>query len=61
MMAIWRRGKPDALLYHSDRGSQQTSEQFQRLLGERCSGSMSRSGNVCDKSAMESFFSTLKM
>ena len=22
MMAIWRRGKPDALLHHSDRGSQ---------------------------------------
>jgi putative transposase len=25
MMAIWRRGKPDALLHHSDRGSQYTS------------------------------------
>jgi putative transposase len=23
-MAIWRRGKPDALLHHSDRGSQYT-------------------------------------
>ena len=22
MMAIWRRGKPDALLHHSDQGSQ---------------------------------------
>jgi hypothetical protein len=22
MMAVWRRGKPDALLHHSDRGSQ---------------------------------------
>jgi putative transposase len=31
VMAIWRRGKPDALLRHSDRGSQYTSEQFQRL------------------------------
>lgn len=30
MMAIWRRGRPDALLQHSDRGSQYTSEQFQR-------------------------------
>jgi putative transposase len=26
-MAIWRRGKPDALLHHSDRGSQYVSEQ----------------------------------
>ncbi len=22
VMAIWRRGKPDALLHHSDRGSE---------------------------------------
>ena len=28
VMAIWRRGKPDALLHHPDRGSQYTSEQF---------------------------------
>jgi len=61
MMAMWRRGKPDALLHHSDRGSQYTSEQFQRLLGELgVTCSMSRSGNVWDNSAMESFFSTLK-
>jgi len=31
MMAVWRRGKADALLHHSDQGSQYTSEQFQRL------------------------------
>jgi putative transposase len=61
IMAIWRRGKPDALLHHSDRGSQYTSEQFQRLMtdhGVTCS--MSRSGNVWDNAAMESFFSSLK-
>ena len=34
VMAIWRRGKPDALLHHSDRGSQYTSEQFQRLMAD---------------------------
>lgn len=61
MMAVWRRGKPNALLHHSDRGSQYTSEQFQRLLSELgVTCSMSRSGNVWDNSAMESFFSTLK-
>jgi len=61
MMAIWRRGKPEALLHHSDRGSQYTSEHFQRLLGELgVTCSMSRSGNVWDNSAMESFFSSLK-
>ena len=61
VMAIWRRGRPDALLHHSDRGSQCTSEQFQRLMAEHgvvCS--MSRSGNVWDNAAMESFFSSLK-
>jgi len=61
IMAIWRRGKPDALLHHSDGGSQYTSEQFQRLMADNgvvCS--MSRSGNVWDNAAMESFFSSLK-
>jgi len=61
VMAIWRRGKPDALLHRSDRGSQYTSEQFQRLMADQgvvCS--MSRSGNVWDNAAMESFFSSLK-
>src|SRR6478672_4779860 len=62
VMAIWRRGRPDALLHHSDRGSQYTSEQFQRLMADHgvvCS--MSRSGNVWDNAAMESFFSSLKI
>ena len=61
IMAIWRRGKPDALLHHSDRGSQYQSEQFQKLMADNgviCS--MSRSGNVWDNAAMESFFSSLK-
>ena len=61
VMAIWRRGKSDALLHHSDRGSQYTSEQFQRLMsGHGLVCSMSRSGNVWDNAAMESFFSSLK-
>ena len=61
IISIWRRGKPDALLHHSDQGSQYTSEQFQKLMadnGVQCS--MSRSGNVWDNAAMESFFSSLK-
>ena len=61
MMAIWRRGKPDALLHHSDRGSQYTSDQFRRLLSELgVTCSMSRSGNCWDNAAMESFFKSLK-
>jgi putative transposase len=41
--------------------SQYTSEQFQRLMADNgvlCS--MSRSGNVWDNAAIESFFSSLK-
>lgn len=61
VMAIWRRGKPQALLHHSDRGSQYTSEGFQRLMADQgITCSMSRSGNVWDNAAMESFFSSLK-
>jgi putative transposase len=55
------RGKPDSLLHHSDQGSQYTSEQFQRLMADHgITCSMSRSGNVWDNAAMESFFSSLK-
>ncbi|MDR6657576.1 transposase InsO family protein [Tardiphaga robiniae] len=48
-------------MHHSDRGSQYVSNQFQRLMAD--SGivcCMSRSGNVWDNAAMESFFSSLK-
>jgi putative transposase len=74
MMAVWRRGKADALMHHSVQWSQYTCEQFQRLLaddGITCS--MSREGNVWDRamitplvrvtmarSAKESLFSSLK-
>jgi len=44
---IWRRGKPNSLLHHSDQGSQYTSEQYQRLMADHgITCSMSRSGNV---------------
>ena len=61
LMAIWRRGWPEAVLHHSNQGSQYTSDDFQRLLadhGIECS--MSRRGECWDNAAMESFFSTLK-
>jgi len=61
VMAIWRRGKLDALLHHSDRGSQYTAEPFQKLMADHgVTCSMSRSGNVWDNAVMESFFSSLK-
>jgi putative transposase len=61
MMAIWPRGKPEAVLHHSNRGSQYTNELFQRLLVDRgLACSMSRSGNCWDNATMESFFFSLK-
>jgi putative transposase len=61
VMAIWRRGMPHTVLHHSDRGSQYTSEPFQRFLADHgVTCSMSRAGNVWDKAVMESVFSSLK-
>jgi transposase InsO family protein len=61
VMAIWRLGAAQALLHHSDQGSQYTSEQFQRPMADNgVTCSMSRSGNVWDNAAKESFFSSLK-
>ena len=58
-MAIWRRGRPRELLHDFDRG---TSEAFQRLMVEHgVTCSLSRSGNVWDNAAMETFFSSLKV
>ena len=62
MMAVWRRGKPMAVLHHSDQGSQYTSKRFQDLLNEHgITCGMSHAGEVWDNSAMESFFSSLKI
>jgi putative transposase len=53
LMAIWRRGKPQALLHHSDQGSQYTSEPFQALLADHgIACSMNRAGNMWDNAAM---------
>jgi len=60
-MALKKMGVDESLLIHSDRGSQYTSESYQKLLdknGIQCS--MSRKGNCWDNAAMESFFGTLQ-
>jgi len=52
---------PHGALRRPLESAQYTSEQFQRLMADHgvvCS--MSRSGNVWDNAAMESFFSSLK-
>lgn len=61
MMALWRRGFPRGVLFHSDRGSQYCSNDYQKMLksfGFVCS--MSRRGNCWDNAVAESFFHSLK-
>ena len=59
----WKQCRPAAdLTFHSDRGSQYTSHDFQRLLQKtKVQASMSGTGNCYDNAVVESFFSTLKM
>jgi len=60
-MAVGQRLPKPGLLQHSDRGSQYTSEDYQRALrdhGIDCS--MSGRGNCWDNAVVESFFATLK-
>ena len=61
LMALWQRDPSQVLLYHSDRGSQYASGDFQALLAEhgiQCS--MSGVGNCYDNAVVESFFGLLK-
>jgi len=59
--AIKHRGNPKEFIYHSDKGSQYTSEEFQKLLKQhKIKVSMSGTGNCFDNAAMETFFHTLK-
>ncbi|MDH6231601.1 transposase InsO family protein [Mesorhizobium soli] len=61
IMAIWRRGNLHSLLHDSDRGSQNSSEQFRRPMADHgIIFSMSRAGDVWDNAAMGSSFSSLK-
>ena len=60
-MAVGQRLPAPGLLQHSDRGSQYTSDDYQRALkdhGIECS--LSGRGNCWDNAVVESFFGTLK-
>ena len=61
-MAVFRRGRPSDLVYHSDRGVQYASFEFRRRLQSLgVTPSMSRRGNCYDNAVAESFFHTLKV
>lgn len=60
-MAIWRRCPAPGLIFHSDRGSQYCSNDFQEMLkAHKMLSSMSRKGNCWDNAVAESFFGSLK-
>jgi len=61
LMGIWRRRPESGLVFHTDRGSQYCSNDFQKVLKkhEMCS-SMSRKGDCWDNAVAESFFASLK-
>jgi transposase InsO family protein len=60
-MALGRRHPPQALLHHSDRGSQYASREYQALLDRSgIRASMSRPGNCWDNALMESVFGRIK-
>ena len=60
MTLLGRRSSP-SLLFHSDRGSQYTSDTYRAALAEAdITMSMSRTGNCYDNAVTESFFGTLK-
>jgi putative transposase len=61
-MALQDRRPPQGLLYHSDRGSQYASHEYQELLAlHGIHSSMSRKGNCWDNAVAESFFASLKV
>jgi putative transposase len=60
-MAITQRDKVEAVIFHSDRGSQYTSAEVRAMLKENSiTQSMSSTGNCYDNAVTESFFHTLK-
>ena len=60
-MALDRRRPARGLIFHSDRGSQYTSEAFRQLLHDNgIVQSLSRPGQCWDNSVAEAWFSTLK-
>lgn len=60
-MAWWRRRPEPGAIFHSDRGSQYCSYDFQAALAKwGMRSSMSRKGNCWDNSPIESFWGRLK-
>lgn len=62
MAIATRGGQVDGVIFHTDRGSEYTSEAFQQLCGRwGVVQSMGRVGSALDNAAAESFHSVLKV
>ena len=60
-MAIALRSPPPGCVFHSDRGSQYCSHDYQKILREHgLQSSMSGKGNCYDNAVVETFFKTIK-
>lgn len=60
-MAVWRQGKVEDIIVHSDQGSTYASAIYQTQLREHnLRSSMSRKGECLDNAVAESFFGSLK-
>ncbi|HBB9961659.1 TPA: IS3 family transposase [Vibrio parahaemolyticus] len=61
-MALFRRGFPEQVIVHSDRGSQYCSKDYRDLItAYNLQQSMSRKGNCWDNACVESFFHSMKV
>ncbi|MCF4174726.1 IS3 family transposase [Vibrio sp. McD22-P3] len=61
-MALFRRGFPEQVIVHSDRGSQYCSKDYRDLISAyNLRQSMSRKGNCWDNACVESFFHSMKV
>ncbi|EJG0514650.1 IS3 family transposase [Vibrio parahaemolyticus] len=61
-MALFRRGFPEEVIVHSDRGSQYCSKDYRDLItAYNLKQSMSRKGNCWDNACVESFFHSMKV
>jgi putative transposase len=61
-MALLKRGSPQRVIFHSDRGSQYCSAAYGELMQKHgVQQSMSRKGNCWDNACAESFFHSLKI
>lgn len=61
-MALFRRGFPEQVIVHSDRGSQYYSKNYRDIINTyNLEQSMSRKGNCWDNACVESFFHPLKV